>query len=421
MRFITTVLVCFLLVFLNSIETKAHSDEAQPNQTHLQAGILLSTNDWLIPLQKAQPGDVFTVMPGTYTLERIPKLETDGTISAPITLKAQTPGTVKMRVRSHSGLYISGKYWIIENLDMEGVCSNHNECQHAIHITGDADNVIIRNNRFKDFNAAIKSNGKILNGRREFPDRIRIERNYIYNDHPRQTGYPVTPIDVVGGSQWILRENFIADFHKAQGDKISYAAFLKGNSDQGLFERNLIICEWKHKGGIRLGLSFGGGGTEKKFCKNQNCDIEHYGGIIRSNVILNCPADVGVYLNKAANTKIVNNTILGTTGVDVRFQTSFAKFDNNIIEGRIKDRDKAKHRSGSNIIQPSLSSLFPKASSLDLTPSSPNELRKTFVTDKRAKDFCTGKPIGEFIGAFAYPMNCNVRNKLMDAVHYEDD
>lgn len=36
------------------------------------------------------------------------------------------------------------------------------------------------------------------------------------------------------------------------GDPISYAAFLKGNSRDGLFERNLVVCERASSGGAWL-------------------------------------------------------------------------------------------------------------------------------------------------------------------------
>jgi high frequency lysogenization protein len=46
-----------------------------------------------------------------------------------------------------------------------------------------------------------------------------------------------------GGRRWQLRGNFIHDHAKGEGNGVSYAAFLKGNSRDGLIERNLVICE----------------------------------------------------------------------------------------------------------------------------------------------------------------------------------
>jgi hypothetical protein len=36
-----------------------------------------------------------------------------------------------------------------------------------------------------------------------------------------------------------------------------------------MIEQNLVVCEWCHSGGVRLGLSLGGG-TGKRFCVNQD-------------------------------------------------------------------------------------------------------------------------------------------------------
>jgi len=136
---------------------------------------------------------------------------------------------------------------------------------------------------------------------------VLIEYNEFSNSRPRDTGNPVAPIDIVGGKRWVVRGNFIHDHEKGQGDGISYAAFLKGNSRDGLFERNLIVCELLHRGGIRLGLSFGGGGSQPdSICKEGRCSPEHRNGVMRNNVIVNCPADVGIYLDEARDSRVYN-------------------------------------------------------------------------------------------------------------------
>jgi hypothetical protein len=66
---------------------------------------------------------------------------------------------------------------------------------------------------------------------------------------------------------------------------------------------------------------------------------------------MNCTTDVGIYLNRSANTLIHNNLIYNTTGIDVRFPTSSATIYNNIIDGRIKDRDGGSHKETNNITE----------------------------------------------------------------------
>ena len=60
---------------------------------------------------------------------------------------------------------------------------------------------------------------------------------------------------------------------------------------------------------------------------------------MRNNIIANCPQDVGIYLNAAANTRIYNNTLYNTTGIDVRFPASTADLRNNVLSGAIRNRD----------------------------------------------------------------------------------
>jgi hypothetical protein len=189
-----------------------------------------------------------------------------------------------------------------------------------------------------------------MDGTRVFPDDVLLEGNAFYNDTPRPTKGSVTLLDIVGGKRWIVRDNLIADFAKNGGDFVSYAAFFKGNSRDGLFEGNLVICELRHHGGVRVGLSLGGGGTGKKFCENQDCRFEHTSGTIQNNIIMHCPQDVGIYLNKARDTHVYHNTLYNTHGVDVRFNETNADIRNNVISGRIKARDGGAYASSHNFI-----------------------------------------------------------------------
>jgi hypothetical protein len=215
-------------------------------------------------------------------------------------------------------------------------------------VVGGADFTVIRGNRMRGFNAHIKGNGEGVPF--VFPDDVRIESNELFNSTVRNTANPVTPIDVVGGRRWVVRSNFIHDHAKGLGDQISYAAFLKGNSRDGLFERNLVICERDHSGGIRLGLSFGGGGSAPgPICEDGTCTPEHQNGLMRNNLIINCPADVGIYLNAAANTRLYHNTLIATTGIDVRFPSSTAEVRNNLVSGQIHDRDGGTSTASSNL------------------------------------------------------------------------
>src|SRR5690606_6001729 len=127
---------------------------------------------------------------------------------------------------------------------------------------------------------------------------------------------PVVPIDLVGASHWRVRANFIHDFIKRDGDRISYGGYFKGAGSANRFERNVVLCELALRGfpGQRVGLSLGGGGTGQDFCRDKRCITEQDGGVIDSNLIGFC-SDDGIYINRAATSQIRQNTLLDTGGI----------------------------------------------------------------------------------------------------------
>lgn len=317
----------------------------------IAAVVPVSTSAQLVSaINNASPGDVITLASGIYDVSQNLQCDTDGTAAQPITVRAAALGQAVIRFNTVEGFRVSAPHWIFENLDIQGLCLSHSDCEHAFHIVGRADFTRIRGSRMRDFNAAIKGNGE--GNPYVFPDDVVIEGSEFANSTLRMTGNPVTPIDVVGGRRWVIRSNFIHDHGKGGGDEISYAAFLKGNSRDGLFERNLVICERDHTGGIRLGLSFGGGGSgPPSICEGGTCTPEHQNGILRNNVIVHCPNDVGIYLNEAQGTRVYNNTLYDTTGIDVRFAASTADLRNNLLMGAIRNRDGGTSTQGSNLTE----------------------------------------------------------------------
>ena len=294
-------------------------------------------------IQAAKPGDTIVLAPGTYEVHQSKiACEAAGTAEAPIVVRAAELGSVTIRFDAVEGFHVRGPHWEFANLDIEGICAADSDCEHAFHVTGAAENTWLHHNRMHGFNAMIKGNGEPIGPGDSFvwPDDVVIEYNELYNPAPRDTGNPVTPIDVVGGQRWVLRGNFIHDHAKGGGDGVSYAAFLKGHSKDGLIERNLVVCELLHSGQVRLGLSLGGGGTgPDSICEDGACKPEHERGILRNNLIVNCPADVGVYVNAGADSKIVNNTLYNTAGVDMRFAETTGLVANNLMNGKVRDRD----------------------------------------------------------------------------------
>ena len=419
-RFLVTV-----LLFVPILGTSVHAAEDPASLRRVTVASLAALT---AAIDDARPGDEIVVADGTYDIRRL-RLKASGRAEQPILLRAEKRGAVQIRATDTIAFSVTGAYWTIDGLDIRGVCATQAKCEHAFHITGNADGTVIRNNRMRDFNATIKGNGNgqgkpgnVKDVRDIFPDHVLIADNYIFNTAVRETAGPVALIDVVGGQGWIIRHNFVADFQKGKGNKVSYGMSLKGNSSQGVIERNLVMCEWRNKGGSRLGISLGGGGTGKKYCERQNCTVEHTDGIIRNNIVLNCTQDVGVYLNKAKNSKIYNNTIINTRGIDIRFKASTADLRNNIVSGKIRERDGGTRSEINNLVHPhqgTLMNIFVDVAKGNFRLLDEGEvLGKGRQTPEVMDDFC-GRPRvlpAYDLGAIEYgPGRCNTTRMMRDA------
>ena len=305
----------------------------------------------------AKPGDVIQLAPGHYRFGGYfsIKFNQPGTAGAPITLRAARLDDAAIESEMVETFNVSAPFWRFENLSMRGVCGDHSNCEHAIHVVGGATDVLIRNNRFQDYNAHIKINGE--GGR--FPDRGVIEGNTFTDTTPRVTDNPVTPIDLVAASDWHIRTNIIADFVRGNDAHATYGAFVKGAGEGNVIERNLVVCEWKLRGvpGQHVGLSLGGGGTDL-FARREegSSGFEQVGGMIRDNLIASCDDD-GIYLNRAARSVIDHNTLLDTSGIDARFVETSATVTANIVDGAVRVRDGASLRAWDNAV-PFLLGLF---------------------------------------------------------------
>lgn len=294
----------------------------------------------------AAPGSVITLASGTYVIAgRSLDASRSGSPGAPIVVRAAQPGSVTLQSRAVVAVRVSAPYWRFENLVIDGACRRDDDCEHAFQVLGAASHFAAVNNTIGGFNAHFKING--AGGR--FPDHGLIESNTLFNPGPRDTRKPVTPIDLVAASGWMVRANVIRDFVKLQGNRISYGAFAKGGGSGNVFERNLVWCEHTLAGlpGQRVGLSLGGGGTGKQFCRDGRCITEQEEGVLRANLIAGC-SDAGIYLNSAARSRIEDNTLVDTGGIDVRFATSGAELDGNLVDGPIRAREGGLLRLGDN-------------------------------------------------------------------------
>lgn len=297
-------------------------------------------SELITAIKTAEPGDMITLAPEVYKIKAYNiKIAWPGTSRMPIIIRAERLGQAVIELNSLDGFQVSAHFWIFENLILNGTNPSHDHGEHAFHIVGKAKGFVLRNCRVNEFNSMIKANGnRDKTGQHNFPDDTLIENNSFFNATIRKTSNPVVFIDVVGPDNWIVRGNFIADFSKEEGDTISFGAFVKGNASGTIFENNLVIGEYRNTRGVRVDLSLGGEGKGRQYFRDEKTDIEDISEIIRNNVIMLCK-DVGIYLNKAADTYIFHNLLYNTLGIDVRFPQSYALIENNILSGRISDRD----------------------------------------------------------------------------------
>jgi hypothetical protein len=306
-------------------------------------------------LASAQAGDEIVLGDGTYAVNANLNCAAEGTASQPIFVRAANRHAALIRFNATEGFKVSGRYWVFDGLTIEGVCAQDVNCEHAFHVTGHAENFVLRNSRVRDFNAQLKVNAvPNASGVYEIPHRGLIENNEIYDTRARNTSTPVTKLNIDTGDDWVVRDNYLHDFSKANSG-ISYGAFMKSGGKRGVFERNRVICtKDAPAGNTRIGLSFGGGGTGNAYCApafdvNVPCDPEHSDGVLRNNVIINC-SDVAIYLNKAANTKVLFNTLIATTGVDFRFASSTGEAHGNVLSSVIRTREGGTFTAGTNLM-----------------------------------------------------------------------
>lgn len=288
-------------------------------------------------LLQAKPGTRIAVAPGLYPFSLKLRLGNDGRSDAPIVLSAEQPGTVWFQFAQVEGILVDRPHWTFENLDMRGVCQRHDDCEHAFHVVGRAVFTTIRNNRITDFNAHIKVNG--TNG--DWPDHGLLAHNTLTNSQTRDTMKPVVPFDLVGANHWRVQDNQVSHFAKAHGNRVSYGIFMKGASEGGRIERNLVICSPSDisRPGARVGISFGGGGTNPGVCRDGTCQAyEHRLGLAANNIVAHCN-DTGLDVNQSKQIVLAHNTLINTSGVATRGTLAQARLYGNLYEGVARARN----------------------------------------------------------------------------------
>jgi parallel beta-helix repeat protein len=299
-------------------------------------------------ISSAQPGDEIVLADGVYPSTGF-DCAGNGTASQPIVVRAASRLGAQIEFDALEGFKVEGTNWHFDGLDVRGVCAVDSDCEHAFHVFGAAHGFQLANSRLHDFNAELKVNA--LNN--VWPNEGLVVGNEVFDSRARDTTNPVTKLNIDSGDRWVVRGNFIHDFHKSDGEP-TYGAFMKSGGRDGLFDANLVICT-KDVAGTNptIGLSFGGGGTGNQYCEptfdpNIPCSVEHDSGTMRNNIIANC-SDVGIYLNQARNTHLYNNTLIQTYGIDFRFSSTSGEARANALDNDIRMRDGATFSAAENV------------------------------------------------------------------------
>lgn len=313
-------------------------------------------------MKEARAGQIIEIIPGSYVLNQTLVTGRPGTVTKPIVLRAARAGTTMIDTNTEIGIKVTQPYWVFENLMMRGICSEDSYCEHAFQVVGNAHHIVIHNNWLEDFNAQIKVNGD--NG--IWPDDGLVSFNTLTNTRPRNTHRSVASFDLVGANRWVVADNVVSNFVKRNGNRISYGVFMKGNSREGRIERNLVICTTRDiaQAGERVGVSFGGGGTDTASCRYGGCESEHSGGLAANNIVAHCN-NSGIDINYSRHNLVAFNTLINTSGIDLRGEGSSAALYGNLLEGRIRTRDGGELDSSTNEIA-DLSTIFASPDALQL-------------------------------------------------------
>ena len=147
-------------------------------------------------------------------------------------------------------------------------------------------------------------------------------------------------VDLIGAKGWVIRDNRFSRIRGPASDgwKAGPTILAWGGSADTAVLRNTIVDSFR---GIALGLAFG----VATATRNVGPDLDHSGGVIRDNGIINLNgwADEGIEANANRDVRIDHNTVLveGSLpwSISVRFSSSVARVTNNLTSRPTQFRD----------------------------------------------------------------------------------
>ncbi len=319
------------------------------------AQTVTSATDLASAVANAQPGTEIVVADGRYLLDGILATRAGGTETSPIVVRGASPrGAVLITDGAEEAFKLEHPHWHIRGLHIHV----NGGSAHGIQLVRDGRNARIVDNAI-ELDSPAEGGIKGAGGPNPpQPDFAWIEGNEIWFNSPTRNDN-AEGIDAVAVRGWVIRGNYIHDIQKnaVEFDGIGWGVFTKGNSIETIIEANVVADCF-------VAISQGGGGTGRQFFRDGDATFETRDGIIRNNMVLRS-GDVAIYLNKARNTRIYNNTTWGSftscgdgcSSIDVRYSTSTADIRNNILDKPLSPRDGGRITEGTNLILPSSMSI----------------------------------------------------------------
>lgn len=325
---------------------------------HIEIGPHNGT-DIISIINKAKPDTLITIEDGTYVVEGDIVLNKENMI-----IRSKSGNRDKVIIDGNFKGYIF--HVIAPDITIADITIKeaHN---HLIHVSGPAKNARLHNlNLIDSSEQFIKVNrvGKL------YPDNGVVDCSRFYMTDSGRSKVAVIEnlnlqcytggIDGLSVKDWKVHDNYFENIYCTNGDLPTHMVLFWAGSRNPIVERNLIV-------NCARGIGFGLGNKQsvRDYPDNpgagMNGTIQHYGGIIRNNIIFSTIggyADTGISVEQGIDVSVLHNTVLlleanGTnaySSIDIRFNNSNTVVKNNLYYPSMTTRGLASPVKSGNMI-----------------------------------------------------------------------
>jgi hypothetical protein len=362
-----------------------------------------SVRDLQDAVRNASPDSVIVLEDGTYSLGATLEIRAPG-----VTLRGRSADPTKTVIRGQG--MTNDRVGVAIGVGAPRVTVAHLSAGetrfHAIQVRGEAgaSGVRVYGVRLFDTGQQLLKGSFAPNGRTADEGVVECS-TFEYSDHA--PGSYTNGVDLIGTRDWVIRDNRFLRIRGPEQQRWSAgpAILVWGHSEGTIVERNVIVDCFR---GIALGLGPGVFATPR----GGPTDVDHRGGLVRQNVIVNLNpwADEGIEANAAPDVKVEFNSVLVegrlSWSISIRFPQSSATVRNNLTSRGIVSRESGQVLPEGNV-DGAASSWFvdPGSGNLRLVPEAVSAIDAGVPVSDLAEDF-DGLPrtVGERPdpGAFEY-------------------